>query len=87
MCDRPHSVSPSTTVTSFLSEGHEGNHASEYPRDSGSVSSIDQPEASDSGALSERYATRPTGDPQVKSVMLTGTGHFCLVRAGQIFAS
>ena len=61
VCDRPHLTPPPTTITRFPSEGHEGHHASEHSGDSGSVSSIDQPKAGDSGTLSERYVMRSTG--------------------------
>jgi hypothetical protein len=73
-CDRLTCVSPSTTVTLFLSEGHEGPHAFEHPRNSGSVPSVDQPKAYHPGALGERFVMCPAGDSYAKFAMLTADG-------------
>ena len=63
-------VSPPSTV--FPSESHEGLHASEHPRDPGSVSSLDKPKAGDSSPLSERCVTRQSDGVQAKFAMLMG---------------
>lgn len=60
--DRPIPVSPPTTT----SQESEGSDACEHSRDSGSISSLGEPEAGDSRALGERCVIRHIGDSTAK---------------------